>query len=198
MKFAIQAWSPYLKRDIECLEKVQRRANWLVKGVKKLSYEDSLQKLGLTTPAHRRIQRDHIEAYKIITGKEKSKDGGTFWVKRHWLVVTIYEDTVTSWPQDAAVWRFDVPSSVDLCWVRGISCRPTSSRHLLSTLSRTVTTRRRVGNHKADASTPDIYKYKYKYKYSQQTARETVGLILRYLLVLPFLMFLLTALFHVW
>jgi len=29
LEYAIQAWSPYLRRDIDCLEKVQRRAtNW--------------------------------------------------------------------------------------------------------------------------------------------------------------------------
>ena len=38
MEFAIQAWSPYLKRDIECLEKVQNRATKLVKRLKNLRY----------------------------------------------------------------------------------------------------------------------------------------------------------------
>jgi len=54
LEFAIQAWSPYFKRDIECLEKVQRRATKVVKGFKSLSYEDRLHKLGLTTLYDRR------------------------------------------------------------------------------------------------------------------------------------------------
>ena len=33
-------WSPYLRKDIECLENVQRRATKLVKGMKHKSYED--------------------------------------------------------------------------------------------------------------------------------------------------------------
>ena len=78
MEFAIQAWSPYLKRDIECLEKVQRRATKLVKGFKKLSYQDRLRKLGLTILADRRLRGDLIQAYKIITGKEKVKTGDFF------------------------------------------------------------------------------------------------------------------------
>jgi len=38
LEYAIQAWSPYLKGDVNHLEKVQRRATRLVKGFKKLQY----------------------------------------------------------------------------------------------------------------------------------------------------------------
>ena len=78
MEFAIQAWSPYLKKDIECLEKVQRRATKLVKGFRKFSCEERLRKLGLITLADRLLRGDLIEAYKIITGKEKLKIGDFF------------------------------------------------------------------------------------------------------------------------
>ena len=77
-EFAIQAWSLYLKRDIECLEKVQHRATKVVKRLKNPSYEDRLCKLGLTTLAERRLRGDLIETYKIITGKEKIKKEDIF------------------------------------------------------------------------------------------------------------------------
>jgi len=70
MEFAIQAWSPYRKRDIEYLEKVQHRATKLVKRLKNLSYEERICKLGLTTLADRRLRADLIETYKSITGIE--------------------------------------------------------------------------------------------------------------------------------
>jgi len=71
LEYAIQVWSPYMKRDIECLEKVQRRATKLVSWLKNCSYEDRLVKLGLTSLEERRRRDDLIETYKIITGKEK-------------------------------------------------------------------------------------------------------------------------------
>ena len=70
MEFAIQVWSPYLKRDIECLERVQRRAAKLVKEFRKLSYEDRLCKLKLTSLVNRRLRGDLIETYKTRTHQE--------------------------------------------------------------------------------------------------------------------------------
>jgi len=70
LEYAIQAWSPYLRRDIDCLEKVQRRATKMVKGFYKLPYETRLKRLKLTSPEKRRQRGDLIEAYKILTSKE--------------------------------------------------------------------------------------------------------------------------------
>jgi len=47
--YAIQAWSPYLKKDIEYLEKVQRRATKQVKGIGSMSYPKRLDVLKFTT-----------------------------------------------------------------------------------------------------------------------------------------------------
>ena len=62
--------TPYLQKDIQCLESVQRSATKLVNGFKKLSYEQRLIRLGLTTLEVRRKRGDLIECYKILTGKE--------------------------------------------------------------------------------------------------------------------------------
>ena len=37
MEFAVQAWNPYLRKDIDCLEKIQHRAT------RNLDYEDRLK-----------------------------------------------------------------------------------------------------------------------------------------------------------
>lgn len=70
MEFAVQAWNPYLRKDIECLEKIQHRATKLVPQLRNLEYENRLKALNLTTLEERRARGDMIQAYRIITGKD--------------------------------------------------------------------------------------------------------------------------------
>jgi len=57
-----------LKKDIDLLEKVQRRATMLMTSDKSLSYTDRLQKFGLTTLETRRLRGDLIEVFKMFKG----------------------------------------------------------------------------------------------------------------------------------
>jgi len=67
MEFCVQAWSPYLQKDIATLERVQRRATKLVKRISKLSYQDRLRYLGLYSLERRRKRGDLIETFKILS-----------------------------------------------------------------------------------------------------------------------------------
>ena len=71
LEYCIQVWSPHLRKHINLIEGVQRRATRMVPELKHLSYEERLDKLKLTTLEERRARGDMIETYKIITGKEK-------------------------------------------------------------------------------------------------------------------------------
>ena len=64
----MQAWCPYLKRDIELLEKVQHRANKMMTDWRDKTYEDRLRALHLTTLETRCIRGDLIKTFKIIKG----------------------------------------------------------------------------------------------------------------------------------
>ena len=71
LEYCIQSWSPYLKKDIKCLDGIQRAITKLVPALIKLDYGQRLQKLVLTTLETRRRRGDLIETFKIMTGKEK-------------------------------------------------------------------------------------------------------------------------------
>jgi hypothetical protein len=71
LEFAVAAWSPWSSADIECLEKVQKRAINMVSGLHSGVYEERLQELGLETLKERRHQIDMVQVYKILKGKDR-------------------------------------------------------------------------------------------------------------------------------
>ena len=72
LEYCVQAWRPYLKTNIENLEKVQHRAIKMIEEYKLLKYEDRLVQTGLTTLEERRTRGDLIEVFKMIKGLNKS------------------------------------------------------------------------------------------------------------------------------
>ena len=70
LEYCVQAWSPFLRKDIELLEKVRKRATRMTDSFADKDYNDRLQELGLTTLETRRKRGDLIEAFKIIKGFE--------------------------------------------------------------------------------------------------------------------------------
>jgi hypothetical protein len=70
LEYCVQAWRPFLQRDIELLEKVQRRATRMMVENKTLSYEERLKSLHLTTLETRRLRGDLIEVFKILRNME--------------------------------------------------------------------------------------------------------------------------------
>ena len=60
-------WHPRFKKDVEQLEKVQRRATKLVTSLRDMSYQKRLQALvDLPSLVYRRYRGDMIEVYKFI------------------------------------------------------------------------------------------------------------------------------------
>ena len=70
LEYAVQFWSPSLRKDIERLEKVQARATKLIPSIRHMSYERRLKQLNLYSLEKRRIRGQLIETFKILKGIE--------------------------------------------------------------------------------------------------------------------------------
>ena len=71
----------YLKKDIDLLEKVQKRATRLMIKDRSLSYEERLRRLGLTSLETRRLRGDLIEVFEIFKGFDNIKHTKCFTVR---------------------------------------------------------------------------------------------------------------------
>ena len=69
LDYCAQAVGPYMRQDFAALERVQRRATKLVKGLKHHPYQERLKILKMTSMEERIQRGDLIETHKILTGK---------------------------------------------------------------------------------------------------------------------------------
>ena len=70
LDYCSPVWRPYLQKDINLIEKVQKRATRMVEGFRGVDYFSRLKSMRLTTLETRRLRADLIEVFKIVNGFE--------------------------------------------------------------------------------------------------------------------------------
>ena len=68
LEYGGPVWNPHLKKHIQTIENVQRRASKMIPGLSHLRYKERLKKINLPTLVYRRYRGDMIEAFKITHG----------------------------------------------------------------------------------------------------------------------------------
>jgi hypothetical protein len=99
LEFCTPAWSPWTVKDIDCIEKVQKKMVNMVSGLQATTYEGKLSDVGLESLETRRRNADIHTMHKLVHGVRARSDAlnvksknGTLELRRNFFTMRIVKD----------------------------------------------------------------------------------------------------------
>lgn len=71
LQYCVQAWGTQYRKDVELLERVQRKATTMIRGLENLSCKERLRELGLFSLEKRQLWGDLTVAFQYLKGTHK-------------------------------------------------------------------------------------------------------------------------------
>ena len=78
LEYCVQFWVPQFQKDVDKLERVQRRATRMVEGLASMTYGEKLRELGMSSLQQRRARWDMIAVFNYVKGNHVEEGANLF------------------------------------------------------------------------------------------------------------------------
>ena len=78
LEYCVQAWNPWMSKDVKVIESIQKRAVRMTSGLESKEYEGRLKEVKMSSLAERRERGDLIQTWKILNKYDRVEENRWF------------------------------------------------------------------------------------------------------------------------